>query len=224
MDPVQQAAGSQTAGGNTPVTTPSTPGQLVDLNALLAERDQWKQKAEQLESRYNGQQSALTTATNEKKAAQLKAAELQSQYELFQAEATNNKTSWEQERATLTQQVQQLTGQVEKFQKQTAVRTAIGQTSPELVKLYDDGLMPGVETLEGDALTGYLTKFKSTLDAMRGNAVVQQVQGTTPTQPPAQQGAAMTVEEMAKKLLTMDPYSKEYANLQAAMFEAAAKK
>lgn len=110
---------------------------------------------------------------------------------------------------TLTAQVEQLTTQLRDFQSQFEQASAkanklerqqelgrhIRTQHPELAGLYDEGLLLGVESLEGEELDGYLTRYAEKLGAVKDTILNTTVSGSTPPPPSAPEKPAMTLTE-----------------------------
>ena len=129
----------------------------------------------------------------------------------------------EQQVADLKQQVEELGGakaeleteteQLREYRKlserKAAVRKVITEKHPELAGLFDDGLMMGVEDLQGESLMVYLDKFAKRLNA----SALETLDGTVPTPPtdPSEGGKfAATEEQLLDFLLSHDPSTPEW--------------
>ena len=216
------------SGANGVSFTPTQPPQAAPVNqtdvgalqaqitALLTEKQSLAAQLQDLQGRYNGQQGAIQREVEAKKQAVLKVDQLQTDLAAKEAEWNNKFVTTDTQVKTLEQQLNERTAKLQGFEKREVTRTTIAKDFKELVPLYDEGLMPGVESLEPEAMTTFLTKFKTVADQLRTGAVVNQMVGSTPNagQAPAS-GASLTIEQLTEQMMTMSPFDPKYGDFKA---------
>lgn len=104
------------------------------------------------------------------------------------------KTDWE---ATSQQAIQAQT-ELTRLQRQSEIGKLIRTDYSSLTDLYDGGLLLGLESLEGDALTQYLTQYSDKISQRQELTVQQTISGAKPPPPSQQQGQAGTTLQMAQ--------------------------
>lgn len=113
--------------------------------------------------------------------------------------------------------------------RQIEVGRTIRQKFPDLADLYDEGLMIGVESLEGDALNEYLQKFAGKLGARQQADLERALEGATPQQTAGNdRGTATTTlndlrRDLQKAYTEHGPNSKQYQDAYNAYHEAVMK-
>ena len=142
------------------------------------------------EERFNGMKG--TAVKHQKRADKLAAelADLRQQYEeqtlTLGSERDQLKSELEK---TVTQSVQAQT-ELALLKKQSEIGRLIRRDYPALTDLYDEGLLIGLEALEGVALTDYVTRYAQKLGQVRQAGVEEAVSGAKPPPPSQQQGQA----------------------------------
>lgn len=197
------------------------------INELLTQNQTLTAQITDWQSRYNGQQGAIQREVEAKKNALLQANELQTQFASLQADLQSKETHWKTQLDTLNQTLNERTSKLSGYEKKDATRTFLS-ASPDfkdLVSYFDQGLMPGVESMEGDEQTAFLTKFKTVTSQLREGAVVNTLLGSSPAPnaPAPSGGASLTVDELHQQMMSMNPwdpkyqeYDKQYSQLLAA--------
>lgn len=222
--PGQQPDPGSGATGFVPSPPPQqSPAGQIDVGALQAQINQLMTANQtltgqltDLQGRYNGQQGAIQREVEAKKTALAQTADLQTQIASLEADWKNKFDTANGQVTTLTQQLNERTTKLQGFEKRDTTRGLIAKDFKELVPLFDEGLMPGVESLEGDALTGFLTKFKTVADQLRTGVVLNTMVGSTPggNSTPAG-GAALTADQLTEQMMKMSPFDPKYAEARA---------
>lgn len=132
---------------------------------------------------------------------------LQQQLDAFKQGQSQSVNAWEQERTAL------IAKQTAAERKLEVAKTVMKPEFAVLQPLFADDLLQ-VDGLEGDALTGYLTKFKTNIEAVAGGAVQKSREGATPeTQATGGSSAVDSSESLWDKLQRTSPGSKEWDEL-----------
>jgi hypothetical protein len=113
-----------------------------------------------------------------------------------------------------------LSSERDKLHKGREVSKKIRQDHPDLLELYEDGLLR-VDDMEGEELDGYLQNLASKLAGKVGTALRDTLRGAAPPRPSGSK-ASKTSAEIAEELFNLAPGSENYEQLYAA-YDAALK-
>jgi len=101
------------------------------------------------------------------------------------------------------------------------LRGVVAKDFPDLLPLLDDGLMLGVDTLEGDALTDHLTRLRTQFGGGNQGELDETLSGATPASPAGgSTGVTESVEDLFQKLMNLNPGSDEYVKTNRAYLMA----
>lgn len=156
---------------------------------------------EKLQRQYNGLQGAFN---KEKKRGDELVIKLDTTTTEYETQV--NTLAAERDALAATQQAlqEQLTAaqtKAAKLEKEKSIGTTVRRDFPALAELFDEGLLLGIDGLEGDALTTYLTQYQEKLGVIRDNMIRNKTAGATPSAPSGQKTTAAMTQEDAKKNL-----------------------
>lgn len=180
------------------------------------------QTAEQWFNQYSGSQRALREKDNAYRQALVERDQLTQTKAQIEVERDTIKGDLERQLQDAIKKATDLEVKLSAFEKRAQIRTTISSTHKELVPLYDEGLMPGVEGLEGDNLTTFLDKFKGYLNVQNQQTLETALSGATPSAPTTPTPSGMTKDQMLNWLMDHRPSDKGYAEMKV-QFEQADK-
>lgn len=144
------------------------------------------------------------------------------QYDDFKSKAAEETTALAAERDRLQKEYEQARAQHEAASKELAtyrkrfeISRVVASDYPELMPLYNDGLLIGVESLEGDELKAFLARYQERVKGLVNDKVVGDVRGSTPQPPASAAPTAVTRESLLREVESTRRQfgysSKEYA-------------
>lgn len=142
------------------------------------------------EERFNGMKG--TAMKHQKRADKLAAelADLRQQYEEQTLTLGGERDQLKIELEKFVTQATQIQSELAVLKKQSEIGRLIRREYPALTDLYDEGLLIGLESLEGAALTDYVTRYAQKLGQVRQAGLEEAVSGAKPPPPSQQQGQA----------------------------------
>jgi len=181
---------------------PNTGPSLADLQAQLV---QLAADNKTLKSQYAGLQGQFSRQKGETETAQTQLASVSGSYENQLAELQNQLKTVQDELKTTSDAYALSRTELEAKQARDNARTLVKTFATDkkvegLVELFDNGLMPGVESMDEAALTKFLETFSSHIDKFQKDAVKEVRDGTTPTPPAPSGSAAKTLDSLKAEL------------------------
>lgn len=145
------------------------------------------------------------------------------QYDDFKSKAAEEMTALAAERDRLQKEYEQIRAQHEAtakelamFRKRFEISRVVSSEYPELMPLYNDGLLIGVESLEGDDLKSFLARYQERVKGLVNEKVVGDARGSTPPPPTSAAPTAVTRESLLREVENARRQfgfsSKEYAS------------
>jgi len=194
-----------------------------------------KGSSEYWRRRFKGLQRTLEKKNSQVRRLQDKLAEADERYEADTSELRGQLDDAVQERDTLSKSNSVMLKEKQQRDRRDTVASTIRSAQTEdgkakyprqMVELFEEGLMPGAENLEGDDLTTFLDKFATKLSRFNDAAVEDHLEGSTgdPPSGSARQPLTQSKDDLYQALLThRNPDSKEYQQLETQYFELLAK-
>lgn len=192
------ADGQQTDGGNVAgVITPTPTPNVTDTTDWKAEAETWK-------NRYNGQQTAMNTKSQEVKTWQQKYAEALAELEGFKGTTTAELTEAKTKVQTFEQQIAELSKKTAQYERTEKIRSLIHSDFADLAPefetdpIYRAGILSAAEQMDEAALKESLTKSAELRKGQRAAAASAAVTGASSASPnTGTSGAGVMTEEQA---------------------------
>lgn len=195
------------------------------------------------EARYKGQVKATNRAITQRDKAQADLEALTEKYETQLAELESRLKSQVTdlegrvktltgEKATFESQVQALTSEKESRTQRDAVsaelraKTETGERKypVALLELFEEGLLPGVETLKPEELPDFFTRFAARMGVVADKTASQKLSGAAPLPPAARQTAAATESDLLDQLMSLSPNQANYQKTYDAYLDAVSRR
>lgn len=164
----------------------------------------WKAQAQSWQSKYNGLQGHATTTKRKLDELTLAQANGAQEYEAQLTALTTERDTYKADLEAHRQSVEALTAKSAKLERHMELGRTIRGQFPSLAELFDEGLLLGVDGLEGDDLANHLTSLSQKFEKVADDRVRGITAGATPPPPgQQQQQAGMTREEVFAKMTTL---------------------
>lgn len=195
------------------------------------------------EARYKGQVKATNRAITQRDKAQADLETLTEKYETQLAELENRLkgqvTDLEGRVRTLTGEKAGFESQVQTLTREKESRTQHDTVSAELraktesgerkyplalLELFEDGLLPGVESMKTEDLPGFLARFAERLGVVAEKTAHQKLSGAAPLPPAARQPATATESDLLDRLMKLAPGQADYQTTYEAYLDAVSRR
>lgn len=171
--------------------TPATIDYAAEYRKLQASYNGLKGHAKKLKGELETTKSQLQEISTAKEG------ELSDLSQKFEQETTV-KATLEKEKADLAQKLAKLEA---RDNTRAKVREfAVSQNKPGLVDLYEEGLMPGVESMDEESRNQYLEKLAAKLGQFTEQKVSETLAGATPAPPTGGQNAGLTKPQILTQM------------------------
>jgi len=168
------------------------------------------------EERFNGMKGTAVKYQKQVERLSAQLTSLQQQLEETNLSLTGERDKYKSEAEKLSSEATQIKDEFGKLKKQTEVSRMIRRDfGQELHDLFEEGLLLGVDSLEGDALKDYLTRYSQKLGAVKKAGLEEITSGAKPPAPSQQAGqAGVTLQsaqaDLQRAMATHGSRSPEY--------------
>ena len=160
----------------------------------------WKEEVARQKRSYDGMKGHAEKEKTRADRLAAKHEELSEELEALKLDTGGKMTTLTEQLTQTVTAKEQLEVELAGLRKRGEVGKMIRQTYPVLAELFEDNLLIGVEKMEGEALTKFLTQYAERIKSLASNTQQNLMLGTTPPSPPSGDPPATTFAELQKGL------------------------